>query len=207
MDGRDTCCKLGRAIDRYDLAGLDEELPARWRGDGYEQTSLRSLADRVNEAILDAALAEAEVDRIDDDATHLYQRLTDDSTSRGTRTQLRNQLETEGVDLDTVESSFVSHQTVHSHLTDCLDVSHRDDDRTPAERRRDERQRIRSLQSRTEAVTTDALDRLDRRDDVDLAEFEIMVDVSVLCRECGRQTELARLVDEGGCQCQSGNDE
>jgi hypothetical protein len=42
------CCKLGRAIERYGLGGLDEELTQRWRGAGGERSGVRDLADRVN---------------------------------------------------------------------------------------------------------------------------------------------------------------
>lgn len=199
------CCKLGRAIERYDLGGLDEELTERWRGAGGERSGVRDLADRVNVAILSRALDDAGVTPLDGDTEHLYHRLTDDGVGSGTRTELRSRLESKGVDLDAVESRFVSHQTVHTHLTECLGVSRADDDRSPAERRSDELDRIRALQSRTEAVTVDSLDRLDRKGDIDLPSFDVLVDVAILCERCGRRTELGDILERGACRCETGN--
>lgn len=196
------CCKLGRAIARDDLQWIDEEFPVAWRGEAGERTSLRDLADRANTAMLAAALDRAGVDPLDGDPGNLYRRLTDESISAGERTELRNRLSSAGVDVDALESRFVSHQTVHSHLTDCLDVSQGDDERSASERRAAERRRIRSLQSRTEAVTVDALQRLDRHEDIALPEFDVLVDIAVLCRACDRRTEIGEIIASGGCECQ-----
>lgn len=203
--GETSCCKIGRAVTRHDLHELDGELPARWRGDDRERAGLRQLADLVNTAILRSTLERADVRPLDGDVEHLYDRLTDESVDRGARAELRRRLETERVDLDAVESQFVSHQTVHTHLTECIGVSHREDDRTAAERRDDERRRLRSLRSRAEAVATDSLERLEQRGDLELPEFDVLVDVTVRCDECGHRRTFSDLLANGGCRCQIGD--
>lgn len=55
-------CKIGRAIDRYDLDGLNGELQHRR---DVADASLRTLAEYINERILETALAEAETDLTD----------------------------------------------------------------------------------------------------------------------------------------------
>jgi hypothetical protein len=194
---------LGRAIERFDLRDLDDEFVARWRGEGTDRTGVRDLAEHANVTILDAALEREGVRPLGDDVEHLYEQLTDDGVGSGSRTAVRNRLTTEGVAIEEVESRFVSHQTVHSHLRECLGVERASEERTPAERRADERDRIRTLQGRTEAVTVDALERLDRNGDLNAPAFDVLVDIAVLCRECGRRSELADILDAGGCQCRT----
>jgi len=196
-------CKIGRGLEEYGLPSLNDELARRWQGDGNERTSLRELATVYNQRILAAALDRAGASRIDGEVANFYRLLTDDDVSTGIRTQTRRQLESEGVSVETVEDQFVSHQTIHTHFTDCLDVSRDDTRAAPAERRRTDRDRIRALQHRTEVVTTDALDRLRGADALEIGEFDVLVDVSVLCADCNTQYDIGELLDEGGCSCQS----
>ncbi|MFB1062770.1 rod-determining factor RdfA [Natrinema sp. H-ect4] len=55
-------CKIGGAIDRYDLDGLNGELLHRR---DMADASLLTLAEYSNERILETALAEAETDLTD----------------------------------------------------------------------------------------------------------------------------------------------
>jgi len=185
----------------YDLAITNQSLVERWRGEGRDRMSLRELATFFNERLLDAALESAGASRIDGEVGNLYRVLTADDVSSGVRTQARRQLETEGVSVETVEDHFLSHQTIHTHLTECLDVSRNEPSKDPSERRRANHDRIRALQRRTEVVSTDALDRLRQSDALALDEFDVFVDVTVLCDECGTQSDIGKLLDQGGCQC------
>lgn len=200
-DGGDCTCKVGRGIERYGLASFDETLAERWCGIGCERQSLRQLSTEYNHELLEAAVQAAGETPIDGEIENLYELLTDDDVSSGVRTQTRRRLENSGVSVDAVEELFVSHQTIHSHLTECLGVERSDSETQPSERRRSDRDRIRALQSRTEAVTTDALDRLVESDALELNEFDVFVDVTVLCDECGAQQDVGTLLDRGGCDC------
>lgn len=196
-------CKVGRGIDEYDLFSINEELVRRWQGNDRDRESLRELATFYNRRLLAAALERAGASRIDGEVANFYRLLTDEEVSTGMRTQARRQLTSAGVPIESVEDRFVSHQTIHSHLTDCLDVTRDDSPQEPAERRRADRDRIRALQRRTEVVTTDALERLHGADSLDLPSFDVFVDVNVLCGDCGTQYDIGELLDEGGCDCQS----
>lgn len=195
-----SCCKLGRVSDEVEFDGLDADLVTAWTGDG-ESSSLRDLAALVNERLVRAAMTAAAETPLDGEPANVYRLLTDDDVSSGVRVAARNRLEARGVDVDALESRFVSHQTVHTHLTDCLGVS-KDTDGTAVPLAESERQRVRTLQSRAEAVSSDAVERLRDRGDLALAEFSAVVDVAVRCSECGRRHEFGALVDAGGCQCQ-----
>jgi hypothetical protein len=59
--------KVGRVIREYGLDGLGTELEARWTGKGGDQYSLRALADRFNQRVLEAALEDAGVRSLEGD--------------------------------------------------------------------------------------------------------------------------------------------
>lgn len=194
----DCDCKAGRVATAHALDDFDRELEQRWLGDGRERESLRSLADYANRRVLRAAMREAGMEVIDGEVENTYRLLTDSDTSAGDRTQVERRLERAGVDVDDVESSFVSHQTIHTHLRECRGVSREEADRDRVE---SARRTIFSLQSRTEAVVEDSLSRL-AGDELSLAGVDAFVDIQVLCESCGRQHEVGTLIDRGGCQCQ-----
>lgn len=197
--GKPDCdCKVGRVIRDRDPQVTDAELARRWVEEGE---SLRDLAERFNVAVVRAAAADAGATPLDGEAQNLYRLLREDDVTRGMRMAARNRLEDEGVDVDSLEGDFVSHQTIHSHLTDCLGASKESSgpDR-PVETERD---RIRSLQNRLAVVTDDSIDRLRRNDHLDVESVDVYVDVSVVCESCGRRHQLDELLTAGGCSCQS----
>lgn len=192
------CCKLGRAIDDHGIEGLDADLVAAWTGDG-ETKSLRELAEVVNTRLVRAAMTAAAETPLDGEPANVYRLLTADDVSRGVTVDARNRLDARGVDVATLESRFVSHQTVHTHLTDCLGVSTDADGPPDADT---ELGRVRTLQSRAEAVSRDAVERLRDGDAIALTDFSVVVDVAVRCHECGRRHEFGALTESGGCPCQ-----
>ncbi len=197
---KSTCnCKVGRVIDEYELATLNDELVTYWTEEGEQRYSLRELAAYVNRTVLRAAMDNAGVAYKDGEVENTYRLLTDDDVSSGMRTETRRDLEHDSVPVDQVERHFVSHQTVHNHLTDCLDTSMvKPDDEQRAENARD---KIRALQNRTVAVTDDTINRLNRGDVLDVGDFDVLVDVSIICSDCGNQYTVTNLLDRGGCEC------
>jgi len=61
--------------------------------------------------------------------------------------------------------------------------------------------RILKMQSRTEAVVENTLAQLENADSVDAGDLAVVVDVQVLCEDCGVQRDVRRFVDGGGCDC------
>ncbi|MDQ2052439.1 hypothetical protein RBH26_18395 [Natronolimnohabitans sp. A-GB9] len=198
-------CKLGRVGDEYELRALDEELIAYWTGDGDEQLSTRQLATYVNQRVLEAALEDAGILPKDGEIENTYRLLTDDDVSSGTRVQTRNELRRDGVEVDQVESDFVSHQTVYNHLTDCLETSLE----KPSDDERVERSvdKLGALQNRTAAVTADTVEQLDRNDIIDIGEFNVAVSVTVTCEDCLQEYPIRTLLDQRSCDCRSQSDD
>jgi hypothetical protein len=203
LDGDASCdCKVGRVLSARGLEELDEELAARWAGEDGG-ASLRELEAFLNRRVLAAAMREAGMSPLDGEAENAHRILTDDEVSSGVRTELRRRLERAGVDIEGVESQFVSHQTIHTHLRGCRGLSTPTTERTPAERREAAADTVAALGSRTEAVTRGALERLREDDAISLDGFDVLIDVSVTCDSCGRVTPVRRLLVDGGCACQT----
>lgn len=192
-----TAGKVGRVIDERELSGVAEELVTRWTGEAGERASLRELARFFNERVLGAALADAGADPTGD-PSRLYRILTGEEGSAGDRTDLRNRLERAGVDVDAVESDFVSHQTVHTFLTDHLDVEYHEDRRPQLQK---DRERIDRLESRLAAVADDVVARSGDAGRIRVGDPDVLVETRVLCAECGNDYTLQGLLDREGCGC------
>lgn len=190
-------CKVGRIVEQYELADINDELATRWRGDDGESLSLRSLERLFNEAVLAAALQDADVEMIRGEVENLYHLLTDDTVSSGDRTQVENRLERDGVDVETVRSNFVSHQSIHTHLRDCLSV---EKDSTPKDPIKSARDTVYAMENRTGKVAQNHLQRL-ADGEIAIADYDIFTEVTVSCSACGRHHEFGELLANGGCDC------
>lgn len=190
-------CKVGQTAATYGLQDLADRLGTEWaNGDA----SLRGLADRFNTAALRAAMAKGDDAPLGGEAENIYRLLTDDGVSSGMRTQARRRLEKHDVPVERLETDFVSYQTVNRHVKGCLDVERTEDDADLFDRCSD---RIFALQTRTAAVTEDALAQLRDADELAVGEVDVFVDVGVTCRDCGHHGPVDALLEDG-CRCESG---
>jgi hypothetical protein len=191
--------KVGKVMTEYDLADLHDRLPALWLGESGEEVSLRDLAERINVAIVRAALERAGEDPLDGEAENVYRLLHGDDVSAGVRTQQRNRLERAGIDVDELESDFVTHQAVHTYLTNGLDISKTSsDDADPVEKHET---RIQRLRNRLDAVMAQSLDELETAGELSTGRVDTSVSLQVYCEDCETQYELLALLDDGGCNC------
>ena len=192
--------KVARLISEYGLDGLGEELEVRWTGDGVERSSLRDLADYFNERLLERALIDAGMAALDSDVSTTYRNLTDDDVSTGVRTDARNRLESNGIDVDGLESDFVSYQAIRSYLTEYRDAEYRR--LSDEEKIEKDLQSIQRLMTRTLSVTEERIEKLTQTGRIDADDFEVLLDLQVLCGSCGTQYSIAEFLDERGCDCQ-----
>lgn len=191
--------KVGKVVSRYGLTTFHEELPDRWLGEGRDARSLRELADELNVSVLRAAMEAADLEPLDGEVQNAYRLLTAEDVSSGMRTAKRNELERAGVDVESVEGDFVTHQAIYTYLTQVLDVSKEDrDDRDPVQKHAT---RINRLRSRTEAVTENSVDSLVEKDALAVGDPEVSVTIQVYCNQCSRQYPVSSLLTRGGCDC------
>ena len=192
--------KVARLISEYGLDGVGDEMEVRWTGDGVERTSLRDLADYFNRRLLERALVDAGMSALDSDVSTTYRNLTDDDVSTGVRTDTRTRLASNGVDVDSLESDFVSYQAIRSYLTEYRDAEYRR--LSDEEKIEKDLQSIQRLMTRTLSVTEERIEKLSQTGRIDADEFEVLLDVQVLCGACGDQYSVAEFLDGRGCGCQ-----
>lgn len=191
--------KVERVIDAYGLEEWGDRLEAKWTGDGTERTSLRDLAAEFNQAVLRAAVRDGGPSVIDSDIESLYRTLTDDDVSRSDAVRKRRELERAGVDIDEVRSDFVTHQTIYTYLTNVRDASLPEEDAEDRIGRKKET--VQRLAGRTQVVTESTLEELAGADEIADREYEVFVDVRVICSDCGADYAAGELLRQGGCDC------
>ena len=200
--GGDAVSKVARLIDEWELDGVGQQLEDYWLGTGDEQYSLRELADWFNQRLLAAAHDRADEAYVDGEIENTYELLTDDDVGTGTRAEVETRLEQRGIDLESLRTSFVSHQSVYTYLTDERGVSKPSEERSDSSQIEKTAESIRRLVSRTQAVVRNNLESLHNTDRITIGNFSVFVDVQVFCQDCGTQYSADELLANGGCDCQ-----
>jgi hypothetical protein len=187
-------CKIDRTAAAYYLPIEAERLEEYWTRD-EERYSLRELAVYFNHQLLRAVMEQNELNPLNGEVENTYRLLIDEDVSQGVHTQARNRLQKHGIDVERLQSDFVSYGTVRRHLKHCLGVERDppDTDDDPAETGA---QRIAALQNRTVAVTENILLQLHTAGDID-----VFVDITVSCSECGMHATVREFIENDGCRC------
>ena len=188
--------KTGRVIDKYELSGMGAKLEAAWTNESGDRTSLRDLADEFNETVLEEALREAGISPLTLEVTGTYEALRGGSGSEETRA--RRRLEREGIDVDELVSDFVTHQAIHTYLTKERKATLPENDENAVEKKIET---IDKLNGRVTAVTDTAIESLLDDEELDRVDYEVLVDVRVVCSNCGTAHSVGDLLSQGGCDC------
>jgi hypothetical protein len=199
-----TRSKVGRLIDSYGMSGTGQELEDRWLGRGQESQSLRSLAEWFNQRLLGARLTAAGQDPLDGEVSNLYRLLSEEDVTAGARVDAETMLREYGIDSEKLRREFVSHQAIHTYLTEFRDVSK---ERASGDRGETVRQTIGRLRSRLVAVAENNLGHLRDAGGLTLGDFTVLLEVQVLCEDCGASYSVADLLDRGGCDCADGGED
>lgn len=202
-DDGTTRTKVGRLLERYDLGEeYGAHLEARWLGEAGERASLRTLADAFNRRLLEAALREAGAAVVDGEVENLYRLLSDEDVSAGQRTEAQSRLTREGVDVERLETDFVTYQAIRSYLQNERGAEY--EESSAEDRIESTLQATQRLESRVQSVVGSNLDRLRGTEALTLGSFRLLVDVNVLCEDCGTQYGVTDLLRRGGCDCSDG---
>jgi hypothetical protein len=190
--------KVARLIEQRSLDGVGDRLERRWTADGDERLSLRDLADVFNRELLRAAMVEAGMQPLDGDVENVYRLLTDDDVSGADQTRIERRLDREGVDVDRLRQEFVTYQAIRTYLKQHRGASY---DPDTADQVESGKEHIQRLRGRVRTVTDSKLSQLRQTDDIELGSFRTLVQVNVLCEDCGTQYDVETLLDKGGCDC------
>lgn len=194
----DCTCKVGDLIDEYDFTDANEDLVSRWTSKRGDSMGTRALADRFNRRILRAEMRNADMELIEGRTENLYELLTDDDRLEADYMQARSSLEGGGIDVGRLESRFISHQTVYRHLQNCLGAE-KGQNTLSIDKERD---LIRAVQNRSEAIVDDSITRLRNGNELEIDEFEVLINFRITCETCGTLHDVNDLLDAGKCDCQ-----
>ncbi|MFC4405949.1 rod-determining factor RdfA [Haloarchaeobius iranensis] len=198
MSEDDSCgCKVGRVAASYGHSNVDAWLLEEWQ-DG---TSIRSLTEEFNEELVERELAAVGASRLTWSKTPVYEALHTDELSEPERIEIRRELERAGVDVEQLGADLVSHQTVYRHLKNCLGAVG-PEEKTADERREQARDRVYALQQRASVVTESTVESLQTAGVTAVGDPEVLVDISVVCRDCGQSMDFDQLLTSG-CGCPS----
>lgn len=192
--------KVARVIQKYELTGMGEKLELDWTGEHGERKSLRDLATEFNHAVLEAAISKAGTATAKSDIESAYQTLTDSDVSRADKMRKRRDLEQMGVDVDDVLSDFITHQTIYKYLTEEREAQLPERSGNIVDRKIET---LEQLQGRTSTVTEATIDDLLRNDELTDHDYEVFVNTRVVCGSCGTDYAATELLREGGCDCDS----
>lgn len=191
--------KIERILGELDRQELGDELERRWTADGDQSMSLRELADWFNKQLLAVLLDHHGFSYLPGEVDNIYRLLTDDDVSSGDRTQVRRTLERDGVDVGDLRQYFVSHQAVHTYLSETRGVTPPTTDESTLIEGSNEQ--IRQLINRLTTVTSDAIDRHRSKGRIDLTEYSVLATVTVTCEACGTIHDIDDLFENRGCDC------
>ena len=195
--------KVARLIEKYDLQTRNEDfgayLEAKWTAPSEDRMSLRKLTEEFNKRVLRAAMVEAGHIPVEGEIENLYRLLTSDEVSDGSRQQAVQRLEQWGVDVDEVQSDFVSYQSIRSYLKYVRGAEYDKQREIDPER---VIQAIRRLQQRSEAIVSQNIEKLKASGAVTVGEYTVRGMTVVECESCGTQKPAVQFVQDGGCECQ-----
>lgn len=197
-------CKVGRNIERYDLEGLNDDLH---RERSKNEASLRELADQINRQILkksiedsDIALADVAYGAVSQDEalSAVYETLTSDTIAADREAHVRKRLEQNGVNVKSIESDWVTHPTVRTHLKDCLNI---DTSRSVQITPDDAMDTVEWARARCRQIIEQTMSRLVSSGHIEIADSDVAITISIECSECGRTYRLPELLDKRSCAC------
>lgn len=193
--------KVVRLIHRYDFAEIGEELERRWTSDAGSRMSLRELADYFNRMLLKQALHNNATSTIDGEAANLYRLLTGEDVSTGQRIQAENRLKQNGVDVEQLQTDFVSRQAIHTYLTKERDATYDQPVISDKERVETRINTIGRLKNRLATITEQTISELMQSDQLMSGETRVAVLVQIQCATCDTQYPIRQFLTKGGCDC------
>ena len=192
--------KVARLIEEYDLGdSYGEELERLWTGKGEQRESLRSLAKRFNKRLLTEAIEGSQMSTIDGSIDNIYRILTSDEVSSGKQIEAQNQLRQAGVDVESLETDFVTYQAIRSYLKDYREAEYKSSD--PETKIENGINNIQRLQSRLQSVGESTLNQLKNSDLIHIGSYRLFVEVTVTCEDCNMQYGLVEFLRKRKCEC------
>lgn len=189
--------KVARLIESDDLSGMGETLEKEWTGVEDSRTSLRDLADQFNKRLLKARLESAGAIFSELEVSSTYDLLQGEG-SKADQTRKSRELERMGIDIDQLKADFVTHQAIYTYLTKYREVTFPEKKSDPIETGITKLER---LQGRVEVVADSTIESSINANQMTLRDYNVIVDIQVVCGNCGSTYSIFSVLKRGGCDC------
>ncbi|SNR57823.1 rod-determining factor RdfA [Halorubrum vacuolatum] len=191
--------KVAKLLLEYEIEkSFGDKLVELWTANHENRESLRSLEDRFNKRLLEESVNEAGMPVLDGEMSNVYRLLTDEDVSSGKRTEVRNRLEREGINVEQLENDFVTYQAIRSYLKEYRNATYEKTDENRVEKSVETIQR---LKSRTTSVVETTFTQLNENGSISIGEFRVIIDINVYCQSCGTQYGAVELLKKKNCEC------
>jgi hypothetical protein len=186
MDGDGRQGKVERVIEAYGLDGFGDELERAWTAaDPNQRESLRDLATRFNERVLEAAFQTTGDTVLEGEVEHTYHLLTDDEVSPVTGDVLnggwngRGSISTHSDRISSpIRQSGRTSRTIEGRNRGTVDV----------DRREKAVETVQRLPTRLVTVAEDRLESLPSAGELSIGEFRVILHIRVVCEDWGHSS-------------------
>lgn len=159
---------------------------------------MRTLARAFNLRLFRRVLARHDVSATEPEFETMYDILRGDEGTGADRNRVRRTLERAGIDIADLEEHFITHQAVHTYLTEGRGLSKVErEGRSPAK----SRETIDRLRGRLTSVIESELRSLDNSPEFTFDDPDAIVTVTVNCKTCNAHMDLIEALASGGCDC------
>lgn len=195
--GTEYGCKVCKVLGERDIEHYNDRILSQWQGDESQRKGYRQLAEWLNVTLLRREMDQVGLPTLGEEATSKYERLQSDEASA---TEVANMLEREGVDVDGLESDFVSYGVVRTHITECLGAEYEKTGESDWEKETIDIARDRANDKIREAVVS-----LVNKEKIQSSnDLEVHLSVELECESCQSRVPLGRAIRRGRvCQCES----
>jgi hypothetical protein len=184
--------KIQTAVDALGLESVIETICERRRGG----ESLRDLRDYYNEQVIEATVTAAGGSVLTD-TNVVRQALTGELDSAGRRIEIEHALSDMDIDIDTLKSRLISHETLRKYLTQ-RDVT--PETESDAVTETNVKETIDWAKRREEAIIRRKLEQLADAGAIDFDEIELETTITVTCTDTGDTYRLDNFINRGGCE-------
>lgn len=188
--------KIIRVSERYGLDEIGEKMAEMWTNPNQdERKTLTELRDYFNRNVLEKAMKKNGMEPVPGEIEYAYEYLFDDDTPHSDKMDVKNRLESNGVDVAQVVDDFInSPQTIHNFLRDVhqAELERSKDDRSPKQKARDH---LKSLNRRYEAIVSDMVDDMVNKDDLEDADYDITLEWYITNTETGEEKLISDILE------------
>lgn len=191
--------KVAQLIEKYGFDGLGDEFERRWTRQDGERDSLRTLAELFNQRLLRRAMEDVGAEPLEGEVENVYELLTGDDVTSGTRTETETRLRQQGIDIEELRDDFVTYQAIRTYLKKIRSVEYSRKETDSVETAKSSFNR---LMGRATTVIEQKLQSLASANKLTLGTPRVRTTVLVYCEDCETQYDVTTLLNREGCDCE-----